>query len=70
VNLAALVFDIAVRLLRGEVLELEDEDGRRWRADARSLHLVLPGSRESGVVLEGTAADIALEIVRRTGPGI
>jgi hypothetical protein len=56
-------FAIAVRLLAGETLELSDAHGRHWRASAKSLDWVLAG--ESAPVVEGTAADIAIEVARR-----
>jgi hypothetical protein len=56
-------FAIAVRLLAGEVLELGDEHGRRWRASGTELAWVLAGN--AAPVLEGSAADIAIEIARR-----
>src|SRR5579872_2565330 len=56
-------FTIAVRLLAGEVMELADEHGRRWRASATVLAWVLAG--DAAPVLEGSAADIAIEIARR-----
>jgi hypothetical protein len=56
-------FAIAVRLLAGETLELDDEHGRHWRATASALSWVLAG--ETAPVVEGCAGDVALEIVSR-----
>ena len=50
------VYRLTVRLLRGETIEHADEYGRRWRATADTLSLVLPGSGESAPVLEGADA--------------
>lgn len=36
-------FALAVRLVRGETLELEDERGRRWRAYGSHLDLLADG---------------------------
>lgn len=60
------VFAVAVRLMRGETVEYLDRHGRLWRADATSLHLVVGGRSE--LIVEGYAADIAAEIVRRRAP--
>jgi hypothetical protein len=52
--------DLAVRLLRGEIVERRDEHGRLWRATHDSLSIVLPGSAASGPVLDGVDAyDVA-----------
>ncbi len=56
-------FAIAVRLLAGEALELDDEHGRHWRATASALSWVLAG--EAAPVVEGTAGDVAIEVTRR-----
>jgi CheY-like chemotaxis protein len=61
---AASVFALAVRLTRGERIDLVDRDGWSWQASATTL------SREardgqSRPVVQGYAADIALEVVRR-----
>lgn len=53
----ARAFAIAVRLLAGETLELDDEHGRHWRATARALSWVLAG--EAAPVVEGCAGDAA-----------
>jgi hypothetical protein len=60
------VFAVAVRLMRGETVEYVDRHGRVWRADATTLHLVVGGRSE--LIVEGYAADIAVEIVRRRAP--
>jgi hypothetical protein len=65
VELSSLAFDVAVRLLAGEVVDLVDEHGRRWRATATTLSLVHLGTGEAGLVLEGSAGDVALEVARR-----
>lgn len=59
------VRDLAVKLLGGLVMEYLDEHGRRWRATSTALELVLPGSGASAPVIEGCAADVALEVVAR-----
>ena len=52
--------DLAVRLLRGEIVELRDEHGRLWRATHDCLSVVLPGSAASAAVLERVDAfDVA-----------
>ena len=53
------VFALCTRLLRGEVLELVDAQGRRWRATAREL-VALPGG---GAVVRGCAYDVAAACV-------
>jgi CheY-like chemotaxis protein len=62
---AASVFALAVRLLRGERLDLVDDRGRPWSASATTLALLAPDGPGETAVTEGCAADIALEIVRR-----
>jgi hypothetical protein len=63
-NLHPTVHDLAVRLLAGEVLELEDHDGMRWRASASRLDLILKGE-PNPLLKDCTAFDVAYEIVRR-----
>ena len=48
------VFELAVRLLRGEVVEVTDDGGRTWRATASPLSLLWYG--EPNPVLEGVDA--------------
>jgi CheY-like chemotaxis protein len=61
----ACVFALAVRLVRGEVLNLIDDQGRPWQASATALTRRTFDSDAYKTVLEGSAADIALEIVYR-----
>jgi hypothetical protein len=61
----ARVFLLAVRLTRGEVLDLADEHGRSWRASATTLELTRAGGSESDTIVEGCAADVAIEVIRR-----
>ncbi|HEY1697977.1 MAG TPA: hypothetical protein VGG39_37715 [Polyangiaceae bacterium] len=61
------VFGVAVRLLRGERMRFLDRHGREWLATATELHLVRDGIEE--LIVEGYAADIAEEVVRRRAPG-
>ena len=58
-DLHARVYDLAVRLLRGEVVEMTDAHGRHWRATADALRLFLPGSRECAPVIEADAYEVA-----------
>jgi CheY-like chemotaxis protein len=62
---AACVFALAVRLVRGEVLDLVDEAGWPWSASATALQLRTFGATEWTTMVRGCAADVALEIVRR-----
>jgi CheY-like chemotaxis protein len=62
---AACVFALAVRLVRGEVLHLLDEQGWPWSATATRLQLRALDRAEWTTVVQGCAADVALEIVRR-----
>jgi CheY-like chemotaxis protein len=63
---AACVFALAVRLVRGEVLDLVDEQGWPWAASATTLQLKSYGRAEEWTTMvHGCAADVALEIVRR-----
>jgi hypothetical protein len=59
----AHAFALAVRLLRGKVAVFTDERGRRWLATADALSRVLVG--DAGPIIEGTAGDVAIEVVRR-----
>jgi hypothetical protein len=61
------VFAVAVRLTRGETIEFIDRHARRWCATATSLHLMKNGVWR--VIIEGYAADMAEEVVRRRAPG-
>jgi hypothetical protein len=54
-----VVFQLAVRLLRGETIDRVDEHGRHWRATATALCLVAPGSGELDAVVQGNAYDVA-----------
>jgi hypothetical protein len=58
-----LAFALARRLLSGEVVRLVDEHGRRWEASAHALSWVV--AQEAAPVLEGSAGDVAIEVVRR-----
>jgi CheY-like chemotaxis protein len=62
---AACVFALAVRLVRGEVLDFVDEYGWPWSASATELQLKPFGAAEWATMVRGCAADVALEIVRR-----
>jgi hypothetical protein len=58
------VYDLSLRLLAGEVLDLVDKNGMRWRASASRLDLIQKG--EPSPLLENcTAFDVAYEVVRR-----
>jgi CheY-like chemotaxis protein len=59
------VFALAVRLLDGEVLDLVDRYGGIWSATATALSVEGPGSVHRSAIVTGTAADVAIEIVRR-----
>jgi CheY-like chemotaxis protein len=61
---AASVFALAVRLTRGERLDLVDRDGWPWQASATTLAREMRDG-ECRPVVQGCAADVALEIVRR-----
>jgi hypothetical protein len=50
------VYALALRLLRGEPIEVTDQHGRAWLGSATSLCLKLPGSRATGPVLEDADA--------------
>jgi hypothetical protein len=63
------VRELAIRLLRGEVVQLEDEHGRRWRGEAGRLLVVLPGNGEAAAVLEGDAFDVAERLADLTRRG-
>jgi hypothetical protein len=63
----AQVFAVAVRLTHGETIEFIDRHARRWCATATSLHLMKNGVWRS--IIEGSAADMAEEVVRRRAPG-
>jgi|HubBroStandDraft_1064217.scaffolds.fasta_scaffold908872_1 hypothetical protein len=64
VDLQRVVFDVAVRLLRGEEMSFVDEHGRTWQASADRLEVSIGGVL--GPVLDGvTAYEVAFEIVRR-----
>jgi hypothetical protein len=54
-------FDLALRLLSGETLELVDDVGRLWIATACSLSR----SRTGEPVVEGSAADVAIAVLDR-----
>ena len=56
-------FDVAVLLLRGVELRLVDEHGQRWLATMDSLDLLMDGM--AAPIVEGTAGDVAIEVVRR-----
>jgi hypothetical protein len=58
------VRDLALRLLAGEVLDLVDKSGTRWRASANGLDLILSGE-PSPVLQDCTAFDVAHEVIRR-----
>ena len=53
---------LAIRLLRGERIEVTDQHGRVWLGSATTLCLKLPGAGGTGPVLE--AAD-AYEVAAR-----
>jgi hypothetical protein len=53
---------LAIRLLRGEVIRTNDERGRRWHADATSLHLI-QGERSIPILENVSAYDVALMMV-------
>jgi hypothetical protein len=58
------VFEVAVRLLRGEEIAFVDEHGRAWTASADRLEVTIGG--EFGPVFEAvTAYEVAFEVVRR-----
>jgi hypothetical protein len=50
---------LAVRLLSGEILAIEDDGGLQWRATATQLALVSGKTGEPVVVLSGDAYDVA-----------
>lgn len=56
-----VVHDFAVRLINGEVIQLTNEHGRRWRATCRALLWVLD-SGECTTVVEGDAFDVAARL--------
>jgi hypothetical protein len=59
------VFALAVRLLQGARFDLVDIHGRWWSASATTLALVAAdGGIETPVVI-GSAADVALDVIRR-----
>jgi hypothetical protein len=64
-RIAGRVFALAVRLMRGEIMEFVDEHGRCWQASATNLDLVEAHSADSRAIVVGSAADVALEVVRR-----
>jgi hypothetical protein len=62
---ADYVFALAVRLIKGERFDLVDQHGRWWSASATTLSLVgADGVVETPVVI-GSAADVALDVIRR-----
>jgi CheY-like chemotaxis protein len=61
---AECVFALAVRLMHGEVLDLVDRHGGAWSASATALRLERPGDVHTSAVVEGSAADVAIEIVK------
>jgi CheY-like chemotaxis protein len=62
---AACVFALAVRLIRGEVLDLFDDQGWPWSASATTLQIKTYGRAGWTTIVLGCAADVAIEIVRR-----
>jgi hypothetical protein len=50
------VRDLAVRLLRGDVVDVIDDRGRIWRGTREELSLVHPASGQVAPVLEATDA--------------
>jgi hypothetical protein len=62
---AAFVFALAVRLIRGERFDLVDHHGRRWTASATTLALVGADGAVETPVIVGSAADIAMDVIRR-----
>lgn len=50
---------LALRLLRGEVIERVDEHGRRWKGTATVLAIMLPETGETALIIEGDAYDVA-----------
>ncbi len=62
-----LIWDLAVRLMRGETIEVEDASGRRWRATQRRLSEVARAG-ETRKVMSSDAFDVAcrlaLEVAR------
>jgi hypothetical protein len=64
------VMALALRLIRGEVVELVDEHGRGWRATSTALSVVLPDARQPGPVLvDADTYDVAATLLSRTGWG-
>jgi hypothetical protein len=59
------VFALAVRLIRGERFDLVDQHGRRWNASATTLSLVGADGCVETPVIVASAADIAMEVIRR-----
>jgi hypothetical protein len=59
------VFAFAVRLIRGERFDLVDQHGRRWAASATTLALVGADGVVETPVIVGSAADIAMDVIRR-----
>lgn len=57
------VFAVAVRLTRGETIEFFDRHARAWWATSITLHLLEDGA--AVLIVEGDAADIAVEVVER-----
>jgi hypothetical protein len=59
------VFALAVRLILGERFDLVDQHGRRWTASATTLALVGADGCVETPVIVGSAADIAMDVIRR-----
>jgi hypothetical protein len=56
-----VVHDLAVRLIKGEIIHLTDEHARRWRATRHALFWILD-SGECATVVEGDAFDVAARL--------
>jgi hypothetical protein len=56
-------FRLAVDLLRGTVLEFTDGLRRHWKADRNGLYWRTDG--KAAPILEGCAADVAIEVLKR-----
>jgi hypothetical protein len=64
------VMALALRLIRGEVVELVDEHGRGWRATSTALSVVLPDERQAGpVLLDADTYDVAVTLLARATCG-
>ena len=56
----AVVHELAVRLMLGEVIDLTDEHGRRWQAKANALSWLVDG--ETARVIVGDTFEVAARL--------